>query len=116
VRFAKSLTDALTTVVVSRARESVPYPRVVALLDERLARVPRDLMGRDSARCGVHLVLLVAPRAKLPPAIGFHLDLGAGGVALALHLRRSSTPAQTGVPDGVTPGYARAIVAGLRGS
>ena len=65
---------------------------------------------------GVHPILLCGPQAKLPAGIGVHLDLDADGRRLGLHLRRSEIPAQTGVPDGVTTGYARAIVAAVRGS
>jgi len=115
-RYARALAAELQAVVDRRARSAVAWPRVVALLDERLVRPPRDLFGRASSRVGVHPILLCGPQGKLPAGIGVHLDLDADGRRLGLHLRRSEIPAQTGVPDGVTSGYARAIVAAVRGS
>jgi hypothetical protein len=86
---------------------------VVAVLDDRLGGVPRGLIGPHGPSVGVHPVVLLAPQARVPTGVGMHLEIDARGAGMGLHLGRHGTPAQTGVPDGVTSGYARVITGAL---
>ncbi len=111
-RHAKLLGGALRALVDTRHRSRRTRPRVVAIIDERLGGIPRGLVGPASAQVGVHPVVLLAPRAKVPTGVGMHLELDPHG-GMGLHLGRHGIPAQTGVPDGVSSQYARAITSAL---
>lgn len=111
-RHAKLLGAALRTLIETRRRTGRTRPRVVAALDEQLGGLPRGLVGPQAAQVGVHPVVLLPPKAKIPTGVGMHLELdGQGG--LGLHLGRHGIPAQTGVPDVVTSQYARSITSAL---
>ncbi|WP_344134846.1 protein kinase domain-containing protein [Luedemannella flava] len=111
-RYAKALGAALRALVETRRRSARTRPRVVAVLDDQLGGVPRGLLGPTAAQVGVHPVVLLPPRAKIPTGVGMHLELDSHG-GMGLHLGRHGIPAQTGVPDAVSSQYARSITAAL---
>ncbi|GAA1763600.1 hypothetical protein GCM10009681_38330 [Luedemannella helvata] len=111
-RHAKLLGASLRALVDTRHRSGRTRPRVVAVIDERLGGIPRGLVGPGSAQVGVHPVVVLPPRAKVPTGVGMHLELDPHG-GMGLHLGRHGIPAQTGVPDGVSSQYSRSITSAL---
>jgi tRNA A-37 threonylcarbamoyl transferase component Bud32 len=82
------------------------YPRVLAVLDERLDPGARDIAGSSAGRYGVHIVYVTAPEVSPPPGAAAVLDVDADGRGCRLLLPGAPAPV-VGVPDGVSTAYAR---------
>ena len=110
--FAADLNVRLWDLVKLRVRVAgdarAVYPRVLAVLDDRLDPGARELAGAAAGRYGVHVVYLAAPDAPVPANTAACLDIDADGRACRLQLP-GSPAAVLAVPDGVTTAYVRGI-------
>ncbi len=110
--FAADLNVRLWDLVKLRVRVAgdarAVYPRVLAVLDERLDPGARDIAGAAAGRYGVHVVYLAPPDAPLPAGTAACLDIDPGGRSCRLLLPGNPTPVH-GVPDAVSTAYVRGI-------
>jgi serine/threonine protein kinase len=114
--FAADLNVRLWDLVKLRVRVAgdarAVYPRVLAVLDERLDPGARELAGAAAGRYGVHIVHLAPPDAPLPAGTAACLDIDPTGRGCRLLLPGNPAPF-VGVPDGVSTAYVRGITSQL---
>jgi len=114
--FAADLNVRLWDLVKLRVRVAgdarAVYPRVLAVLDERLDPGARDIAGAAAGRYGVHVVYLAPSDAPPPAGAAACLDIDPSGRSCRLLLPGNPTPF-IGVPDGVSTAYVRGITSQL---
>jgi S-DNA-T family DNA segregation ATPase FtsK/SpoIIIE len=98
------LWQRLAVIVSDRNAGGATGARILAVLDGRLGARPVDLA--DTARVGVHAVLVLPPGAPTPFGMST-LDIAADG--MRCRLVRAGSPPVDGEAESVTAGYVREL-------